>query len=165
MPFSDSNTGRTDLRLTEVQQPNTAATFSFSSSSRAFSANSGQLEAGSTTTASTLRPSRPPFLLMSSTIIRTVSFRVVSLIAIVPDSECRTPTLIGSAAWAVLPTNPVTDSAYTSAAALSLPPRATMKPALSILIIYRSAYRRKFGAKPFRTGRRGRSRMRRYSGA
>jgi hypothetical protein len=54
MPFSSSNTGSTDLRLTEVQQPNTAATLSFWISSRAFSAKSGQLDAGSTTTASEL---------------------------------------------------------------------------------------------------------------
>ena len=96
MPFSSSNTGSTDLRLTEVQQPNTAATLSFCSSSRAFSANSGQFDAGSTTTASSLRPSRPPFLFCSSISISMTSFRVVSLIAIVPDSECRMPTLIGA---------------------------------------------------------------------
>src|SRR5690349_18764678 len=94
MPFSSSNTGSTDLRLTEVQQPNTAATFSFCRSSRAFSANSGQFDAGSTTTASSLRPSRPPFLFCSSIIISTVSFSVVSLMAMVPESECRIPTLI-----------------------------------------------------------------------
>ena len=92
--MSSSNTGNTDLRDTEVQQPNTAATFSFDNRSRAFSAKSGQFEAGSTTTASNFLPSRPPFLFWSSTIIRMVSFSVVSLIAIVPDSECRTPILI-----------------------------------------------------------------------
>ncbi len=36
----------------------------------------------------------PPFLFCSSIIIRTVSLSVVSLIAIVPDSECRMPILI-----------------------------------------------------------------------
>ena len=91
-----SNTGRTDLRDTDVQQPNTTSTCSDSSSSRARSANSGQSDAGSTTTASTGLPSRPPLAFCSSTIIRTVSFRVVSLMAIVPESECRTPTLMGS---------------------------------------------------------------------
>ena len=35
-----------------------------------------------------------------STNIRIVSFRVVSLIAIVPDRECSTPIFIGS--WAVV---------------------------------------------------------------
>ncbi len=89
-----SNTGSTDLRETDVQQPNTTATLSFSSSCCAFSANSGQFEAGSTTTASSLRPSRPPFLFCSSIIISTVSFSVVSLMAMVPESECRIPTLI-----------------------------------------------------------------------
>src|SRR5207249_7678999 len=94
------NTGSTDLRDTEVQQPNTTATLSLVISSRAFSANSGQFDAGSTTTASTFLPSSPPFLLRSSTIIRTVSLSVVSLIAIVPDSECSTPILIVSSATA-----------------------------------------------------------------
>jgi hypothetical protein len=44
--------------------------------------------------------------------IRTVSFSVVSLIAIVPDSECRMPTLIGgfSATAAVL-ASPNTEAA------------------------------------------------------
>ena len=61
---------------------------------RAFSAKSGQSDAGSTTTASSFLPSSPPFLFCSSISIRTVSFSVVSLMAIVPDSECSTPTLI-----------------------------------------------------------------------
>ena len=94
MPFSSSNTGSTDLRDTEVQQPNTAAHLSTDSSCRAFSANSGQLEAGSTTTASSFLPSRPPFLFCSSISISMTSFSVVSLIAMVPDSECSMPTLI-----------------------------------------------------------------------
>ena len=46
MPFSCSNTGNTDFRETEVQQPNTAATLSTDSNCLAFSANSGQFEAG-----------------------------------------------------------------------------------------------------------------------
>src|SRR5688572_15418278 len=97
MLFSSSNTGSTDLRETEVQQPNTTSTLFFSINSLAFSANSGQLEAGSTTTASSFLPSSPPFLFCSSINISTVSFKVVSLIAMVPDSECSTPTLIVSA--------------------------------------------------------------------
>src|SRR5918911_97017 len=103
MLFSSLNTGSTDLRDTEVQQPNTAATLSLLISSRAFSAKSGQLEAGSTTTASTFLPSSPPFLLRSSTIISTVSLSVVSLIAIVPDNECSTPTLIVPCVCAAAP--------------------------------------------------------------
>ncbi len=98
--MSRANTGSTDLRDTDVQQPNTATTLSFSSSSAAFSANSGQFEAGSTTTASTFLPKRPPLLLRSAVIIRIVSLSVVSLIAIVPDSECSTPILIVSCACA-----------------------------------------------------------------
>src|SRR4030081_4038140 len=100
MLSSSLNTGKTDLRDTEVQQPHTTDTLSLVMSSRAFSAKSGQFEAGSTTTASTFLPSNPPFLLMSSTIIKTVSLSVVSLIAMVPDSECNTPTLIVSSACA-----------------------------------------------------------------
>ena len=99
MLLSSLNTGRTDLRDTEVQQPNTTATLSLLISSRAFSANSGQFEAGSTTTASSFLPSRPPFLFCSSMSISMTSFRVVSLIAIVPESEWRMPTLMVS--WAL----------------------------------------------------------------
>src|SRR5512144_3222415 len=104
MLSSSLNTGNTDLRDTEVQQPNTTDTLSLVMSSRAFSANSGQLEAGSTTTASSFLPSTPPFLFCSSMSIRTVSLSVVSEIAIVPDSECNTPTLMVSAACAAEPT-------------------------------------------------------------
>ena len=99
MLSSSLNTGSTDLRDTEVQQPNTTATLSLLISSRAFSANSGQFEAGSTTTASSFLPSRPPFLFCSSMSISITSFSVVSLIAMVPESECRMPTLIVS--WAL----------------------------------------------------------------
>ena len=67
-------------------------------SSRAFSANFGQSEAGSTTTASSFLPSRPPFLFCSSISISITSLSVVSLIAMVPDSECRMPILMVSSA-------------------------------------------------------------------
>src|SRR5215217_9788419 len=98
MLLSSLNTGSTDLRDTEVQQPNTTATLSLVMSSRAFSANSGQFEAGSTTTASSFLPRSPPFLFCSSTSMSMTSFSVVSLMAIVPESECRTPTLMVSCA-------------------------------------------------------------------
>jgi hypothetical protein len=52
------------LRDDEVQQPKTAATLSFSINSRAFSANSGQSEAGSTTTASSFLPSNAALLVL-----------------------------------------------------------------------------------------------------
>src|SRR5690606_35774214 len=100
--FNSSNTGSTDLRQTEVQQPNTASTLFTSINSRAFSAASGQSEAMSTTTGSSFLPSRPPFLFCSSTSISMTSLIVVSEIATVPDSECRTPTLIVSSACALL---------------------------------------------------------------
>src|ERR1700688_1843232 len=98
MPPVSSNTGSTDLRDTLVQQPNTAATLSCVINWRAFSANSGQLEAGSTTTASSFLPSTPPLELISSMAISVTSLSTVSLIAIVPDNECRPPTLTVSAA-------------------------------------------------------------------
>ena len=100
MLLSSLNTGSTDLRDTEVQQPNTTATLSLLISSRAFSANSGQFEAGSTTTGSSFLPSRPPFLFCSSISISITSFSVVSLMAMVPESEWRMPTLIVSSALA-----------------------------------------------------------------
>src|ERR1700692_459961 len=100
MLFNSLNTGSTDLRDTEVQQPNTAATLSLLISSRAFSANNGQFEAGSTTTGSILRPRMPPLAFGSATSISIRSLRMVSLIAIVPDSECRMPILIVSSAAA-----------------------------------------------------------------
>ena len=100
MLFSSLKTGSTDLLDTLVQQPNTAAALSWLTSSRAFSANSGQFEAGSTTTASSFFPSNPPFLFCSSISISITSFSVVSLIAMVPDNECRMPILIVSSALA-----------------------------------------------------------------
>ena len=60
---------------------------------RAFSANSGQFDAGSTTTGSIFAPITPPLALISSIAISAMSFSTVSLIAMVPDSECRMPTL------------------------------------------------------------------------
>ena len=87
MLSSSLNTGSTDLRETDVQQPNTAEHLSLLMSSRAFSANSGQFEAGSTTTGLSGRPSTPPLAFCCAMSISITSFSVVSLIAIVPDSE------------------------------------------------------------------------------
>ena len=91
------------MRLTEVQQPKITATLSWVSSCLAFSANSGQLDAGSTTTGSSFLPSTPPWALISSMAISAVSFSTVSEIAMVPDRLCRMPTLIVSAAKAGVP--------------------------------------------------------------
>src|SRR5438045_9597080 len=100
MLFSSLNTGSTDLRDTEVQQPNTTATLPLEINSRAFSANSGQFEAGSTTTASSFLARTPPLSYRSSIRNGMVSFRVVSLMDIVPESEWRPPTvLLPAAAW------------------------------------------------------------------
>jgi hypothetical protein len=86
------------LRDTLVQQPKVTTTLSLLISWRAFSANSGQLDAGSTTTGSSFFPNTPPLALISSIAIRTVSLSTVSEIAIVPDNECSTPTLMVSCA-------------------------------------------------------------------
>src|SRR3569832_2475352 len=98
MLASSENTGSTDLRDTEVQQPNTAATLSFSISSRAFSAKSGQLDAGSTTTASSILPSKPPNKNNTTNRNNNETNNKDTEFAIVPDSECRIPTLIVSSA-------------------------------------------------------------------
>ena len=45
-------------------------------------------------TASSFRPSRPPFLFWSAISMRTVSLSTDSLMAMVPDRECRMPTLM-----------------------------------------------------------------------
>ena len=134
MLLSSLNTGSTDLRDTEVQQPKTAATLFTAISSRAFSAKSGQSEAGSTTTASSFLPSRPPFLFCSSMSISMTSLSVVSEIAMVPDSECSTPTLIVSALCAhapLTPPNPATNA--TPAAAFAKPLRVNDMPGPSMV--------------------------------
>ena len=81
------------MRLTEVQQPNVTATLSWSRSCLAFSAKRSQLEAGSTITGSIFLPMTPPLALISSNAIMHTSRSDTSLIAIVPESECSTPTL------------------------------------------------------------------------
>ena len=83
------------MRETDVQQPMVTATFSFWMRSRAFSAKSGQFEVGSTTTGSSLRPRTPPASLISSIVMSATSLSDVSLMAIVPESECRMPILMG----------------------------------------------------------------------
>src|SRR5450830_758131 len=75
------------------------ATLSCPSSCLVFSANRGQLEAGSTTTGSSFLPSTPPLALISSMAISTVSFNTVSEMAMVPERLCRMPTLMVSAAY------------------------------------------------------------------
>ena len=105
------NTGKTDLRDTEVQQPNTTATLSCVIKPRAFSANNGQLEAGSTTTGSSILPMTPPLALISSMVIKATFLSEVSEIAIVPESEWRIPTLMVSAAKAERINKPGADAA------------------------------------------------------
>jgi len=84
---------------------------------RAFSANSGQFDAGSTTTACNGRPSTPPFLFCSAISMSITSFSVVSLIAMVPERECRMPILIGSPFGAATAPRPKPATAAEEAAA------------------------------------------------
>ena len=92
-PLYCSNTGSIALRLAEVQPPKTVATLSTVMSCFAFSAKVGQSEAPSCVTTWTCLPSTPPAALTSS-IARSSALRTAtSLMAIVPLSECRSPTL------------------------------------------------------------------------
>ncbi|MCY1557081.1 hypothetical protein D9M68_938960 [compost metagenome] len=70
-----------------------AATLSRSRSLRAFSANTELSLAPSSTTTSILRPITPPAALISSMAIFSASTSEASAMAIVPDSECRRPSL------------------------------------------------------------------------
>src|SRR5688572_4570781 len=97
-PFSCSKTGRTALRLADVQQPKTVATRSLWMSLRAFSANVGQSDAPSSWMGTIFLPSTPPLALISSMAIISASRTDVSLMAMVPLSECRMPTLMVSSA-------------------------------------------------------------------
>src|SRR3990167_669853 len=92
MPLYCSNTGNTALRDAEVQQPNTAATLSFTSSFLDFSAKVGQSLAPSSWMNSILRPSTPPMALIWSIASFSACTEPVSMIAMVPVTECRMPT-------------------------------------------------------------------------
>src|SRR5438093_1269947 len=96
-PLSDSTTGSTALRLAEVQHPKIVATWSCWISLRVFSANVGQSDAPSSMTGTIFLPITPPLALISSMASSVASFTEVSLMDIVPLSECSTPTLIVSA--------------------------------------------------------------------
>src|SRR4028119_825986 len=110
-PLCFSKVGNTVFRETLVQQPKTAATLSCVSSFSALVLKVGQSEAPSSTTASIFLPSTPPFSLISSIAIIVASFAETSLIAIVPVSECKIPTLtvspVGSLVLAVEATDSV----------------------------------------------------------
>ena len=89
------------LRLALVQPPKMTSTPSSSSSLRAFSAKVGQSLAPSSTIGSIWRPSTPPLALISSIAINVESRTVVSLMDMVPLSECKMPTLIGPSSCAL----------------------------------------------------------------
>lgn len=89
-----SKTGSIALREADVQPPKTAATSSAEISFCAFSANVGQSDAPSSITGSSCLPSTPPAALICSIASISASFTDTSLIAIVPLSEWRMPTLI-----------------------------------------------------------------------
>src|SRR5947208_2695484 len=89
-----SNTGSMALRLADVHPPNVVATLSTEISFCAFSAKVGQSDAPSSTLASSFLPRTPPLALISSIAMSSASRTDTSLMAMVPLSECRTPTLI-----------------------------------------------------------------------
>jgi hypothetical protein len=93
MPLYCSNTGSTALREAEVQQPMTAARLSCTKSFFAFSAKVGQSLAPSSWMNLILRPSTPPCALICSIASFSASTDPVSLIAIVPVTECKMPTV------------------------------------------------------------------------
>src|ERR1700722_9263825 len=93
MPLYCSNTGNTALRDADVQQPMTAAHLSLTRSFFAFSANVGQSLAPSSWTNLILRPSTPPVALICSLASFSASTEQVSLIAMVPVTEGRIPTV------------------------------------------------------------------------
>src|SRR6266851_6250205 len=93
MPLYCSNTGSTALREAEVQQPITAAHLSLTSSFFAFSAKVGQSLAPSSWMNLILRPSTPPAALICSIASFSASTDPVSLIDMVPVTECRMPTV------------------------------------------------------------------------
>src|SRR6266436_4700789 len=93
-PLYCSNTGNIALRLAEVQPPKTVATLSTVMSCLAFSAKVGQSEAPSWVTTWSCLPSTPPAALTSSIARSSAFFTATSLMAIVPLSEWRSPTLM-----------------------------------------------------------------------
>src|ERR1700748_1127269 len=93
MPLYCSNTGSTALREAEVQQPITAAHLSLTRRFFAFSAKVGQSLAPSSWMNLILRPSTPPCALICSNASFSACTEPVSLIAIVPVTECRMPTV------------------------------------------------------------------------
>src|ERR1700692_1365535 len=93
MPLYCSNTGSTALRDAEVQQPITDAHLSLTKSFFAFSAKVGQSLAPSSWMNLILRPSTPPCWLIWSIASFSASTEPVSLIAMVPVTECRMPTV------------------------------------------------------------------------
>src|SRR5258708_39346543 len=93
MPLYCSNTGSTALRDADVQHPITDAHLSFTSSFFAFSAKVGQSLAPSSWMNLILRPSTPPWELICSIASFSASTEPVSLIAMVPVTECKMPTV------------------------------------------------------------------------
>src|SRR5579872_2280006 len=98
-----SKTGSTFLRLTEVQQPKTTTTLSLVRSLRALSGKTVvNFDSGSSSIHSIFLPRTPPLALISSIAIFSTRFSDFSLMAIVPVSECRMPTLMVDPAAALL---------------------------------------------------------------
>src|SRR5882724_5151868 len=93
MPLYCSNTGSTALRDADVQQPMTDATLSLTRSFFAFSAKVGQSLPPSSWMNLILRPSTPPCALICSMASFSACTEPVSLMAMVPVTECKMPTV------------------------------------------------------------------------
>ncbi|MNK77592.1 hypothetical protein D3C87_971980 [compost metagenome] len=81
------------MREALVQQPNTAATLSLTSSFFDFSAKVGQSEAPSSLMTLILRPRMPPIALIWSMASCSAWMEPVSEMAMVPVDECSWPTV------------------------------------------------------------------------
>ena len=93
------NTGSTDLRDTEVQQPKVDGHLVLGEQLARLLGEQRPVRGRIDDHRLESMPITPPLALISSIVISAVSFSAVSEIAIVPDSECRTPTLIGVLSW------------------------------------------------------------------
>jgi hypothetical protein len=86
------------LRDTEVQQPNTAADLFLLDQLAGLFGEQRPVGGRIDDDGLELLAEQPPFLFCSSMSISMVSLSVVSEMAMVPDSECRMPTLMVSPA-------------------------------------------------------------------
>ena len=122
------------MREAEVQQPITEAHLSLTKSFLAFSAKVGQSEAPSSWMILILRPSTPPASLICWIASFSASCAPVSEIAIVPETECRIPTVtsVSVTASPVVMTADVGGAAASAARGISASAEAPASPVSSL---------------------------------